>query len=107
MKLLIRDSDNFILDASNVGNWQLSDGMSVVEMEGDADSYNWPHSNGPSSCTCIDGVIESALPEPENPDEELEKAIESASTLDELKKALTGRNTGQKARAAAKRNGQS
>jgi hypothetical protein len=49
VKLLIHAETRAIRDASNEGVWPPFEGMAVVEIPGDADTYPWPN-GAPSRC---------------------------------------------------------
>jgi len=93
MKLLIHKVVGNVLDASNVGEWQAPGFAEVIEVPGDAETFNWPHPNGPSACIW-DGaniIANSAVPLPVDKDAELDAAIQAATSIPELKNALKGR----------------
>lgn len=50
MKLLVKTSTGAIMAASNLGGWSHPVSMQIVDVAGDADTYDWPHNKGPTSC---------------------------------------------------------
>ena len=51
MKLLVNKTTNAIHDASNEVAWHdLPSFLKIIDVAGDAETFNWPHPNGPSAC---------------------------------------------------------
>lgn len=56
MKVLLNAATNAINDASNVGAWAAPEGFVIAEVDGDAETYQWPGGH-PTRCVLVDGQI--------------------------------------------------
>ena len=50
MQLMFNKGSGEILDASNLGAWQVPEFATTIEIPGNTDTFPWPHPQGPSSC---------------------------------------------------------